>query len=98
MAILALGSSGKLPLDHFKGLWVDDGLMVILHVVLRDLTLIGFHLLGQEVLAEGLLQQGISFVLLVPQHRGFDTSTCLHPHPINEVVKGVKPSKGVKFP
>ena len=47
MAILALGPSGKLPLDHFKGLWVDDGLMVILHVVLRDLTLIGFHLLGQ---------------------------------------------------
>ena len=62
MAILALGPSGKLPLDHFKGLWVDDGLMVILHVVLRDLTLIGFHLLGQEVLAEGFLQQGIAFV------------------------------------
>ena len=52
-----------------------------------DLILTGFHLLGQEVLAEGLLQQGIAFVLLVPQHRGFDTNTSLHPHPINEGVK-----------
>ena len=65
VAILALGPSGKLPLDHFKGLWVDDGLMVILHVVLRDLTLIGFHLLGQEVLAEGFLQQGILKLLVL---------------------------------
>ena len=65
VAILALGPSGKLPLDHLKGLRVDDGLVVILHVVLRDLTLIGFHLLGQEVLAEGFLQQGVSLVLLV---------------------------------
>ena len=67
MAILALGPSGKLPLDHLKGLRVDDGLVVILHVVLRDLSLIGFHLLGQEVLAEGFLQQGVSLVLLVRQ-------------------------------
>ena len=47
--------------------------MVVLHIVLRDLTLIGSHLLGQEVLAEGLLQQGIAFVLLVPKYSGFDT-------------------------
>ena len=53
MAILAFGLSGKLPLDHLEGLRVDDGLVVVLHVILRDLTLIGFHLLGQEVLAEG---------------------------------------------
>ena len=65
MAILVLGPSGELPLDHLEGFRVDDGLVVILHVVLWDLTLIGFHLLGQEVLAEGLLQQGVSLVLLV---------------------------------
>ena len=59
MAILALGPSGELPLDHLESFWVDDGLVVVLHVVLRDLTLVGFHLLGQEVLAEGLLQQGM---------------------------------------
>ena len=47
--------------------------MVVLHIVLRDLALIRFHLLGQEVLAEGLLQQGISLVLLIPQHRVIDT-------------------------
>ena len=51
----ALGPSGQFTLDHFEGLRVDDGLMVVFHVVLRDLTLIGFHLLGQEILAEGLL-------------------------------------------
>ena len=67
VAILALGPSGELPLNHLKGLRVDDGLVVVLHVVLRDLTLIGSHLLGQEVLAEGLLQQGISLILLVRQ-------------------------------
>ena len=73
VAILALGPSGQFPLDHLEGLRIDDGLVVVLHVVLRDLTLIGFHLLGQEVLAEGFLQQGISLVLLVPQYSGFDT-------------------------
>ena len=67
MAILAFGPSGELPLDHLKGLRVDDGLVVVLHIVLRNLTLIGFHLLGQEVLAEGFLQQSIAFVLLVRQ-------------------------------
>ena len=62
VAILALGSSGQFqfPLDHLEGLRIDDGLVVVLHVVLWDLTLIGFHLLGQEVLAEGFLQQGIN--------------------------------------
>ena len=44
MAILAFGLSGKLPLDHLEGLRVDDGLVVVLHVVLRNLTLIGSHL------------------------------------------------------
>ena len=73
VAILALGPSGELPLDHLEGFRVDDGLMVILHVILWDLPLIGFHLLGQEVLAEGFLQQGISLVLLVPNALGFDT-------------------------
>ena len=59
VAILALGPSGQFPLDHLEGLRVDDRLMVVFHVVLRDLTLIGFHLLGQEVFAEGLLKQGM---------------------------------------
>ncbi len=67
MAILALGPSGQFPLDHLEGLRVDDRLMVVFHVVLWDLALIGFHLLGQEVLAEGFLQQGVSLVLLVRQ-------------------------------
>ncbi len=29
----------------------------------------------------------IAGIFLIPQHRGFDTSTYLHPHPINEGVK-----------
>ena len=59
VAILALGPSGQFPLDHLEGLWVDDRLMVVFHVVLRDLTLMGSHLLGQKVFAEGLLKQGM---------------------------------------
>lgn len=40
---------------------------------------------------------------LIPQHRGFDTSTLLHPHPINEGVKrgeggGEAFFRGVKIP
>ena len=59
MAIFAFGPFGQFPLDHLKGLRIDDGLVVVLHVVLRDFALISFHLLGQEDLAEGFLQQGI---------------------------------------
>ena len=29
----------------------------------------------------------ITLIFLIPQHRGFDTKSCLHPHPINEGVK-----------
>ena len=35
MAILALGPSGELPLDHLEGFRVDDGLVGVLHKVLR---------------------------------------------------------------
>ena len=61
--------------------------MVVFDVVLRNLAVIRFEFLCQEVHAEGFLKQRVTFVFLVPQHRGFDTSTSLHPHPINEGVK-----------
>jgi len=76
--------------------------MVALHVVLRQDTLVGDLPFGQKIFGVELMHQGIALVLFIPQHRGFDTSTLLHPHPINEGVKrgegGVKPSEGVKFP
>ena len=68
--------------------------MVALNVILRNLAFVGLRLLGQEIHGVTLLQQGIAFVLLVPQHRGFDTSTSLHPHPINEGVKRGEARKG----
>jgi len=58
---------GFTPIGGCKSTYLARTLLVVLHVVLRDLTLIGSHLLGQEVLAEGLLQQGIALVLLVRQ-------------------------------
>ena len=42
-------------------------------VVLRNGAIVLDPLLGQEIRGVGLLEQGIPHVLLVPQHRGFDT-------------------------
>ena len=59
----------------------------VLHIILRNDALVGHSLLIQEVRGNCLLEKRIPDVFLVPQHRGFDTSSCLHPHPINERVK-----------
>ena len=61
--------------------------MAAFHIILWDNTAILHSLLCEEVCRDGFLQERITDVFLVPQHRGFDTSTSLHPHPINEGVK-----------
>ena len=75
--------------------------MAVLHVVLIRLPRVPLAAMGQEIRHNGFLQPQIPGVLLVPQHRGFDTSTSLHPYPVNEGVKrgegGVKLEKGVKL-
>ena len=44
------------------------------------------------------LMRSVSIIFFLPQHRGFDTNTSLHPHPINEGVKGGEARKGGEIP
>ena len=55
LAVPALFTGCHQGLHHLEGLWIDNGLMIILDIVLRDFALIGLFLLGQEVDCEGLL-------------------------------------------
>lgn len=54
-------------LDQVEGLRCDDRLVVAFHVVLRNLAVVHFRFLGQEVDRVGFLQQGIALVFLVSE-------------------------------
>jgi hypothetical protein len=47
---------GNLSLNHLKNLNRHYGGMGVFHVILRNLALVFHHFLGQEILAEGLLE------------------------------------------
>ena len=59
MAILAIGPSGELPLDHLEGLRIDDSLVGVLHKILRELAIVLPTLPGDRVLDEFLLQEHV---------------------------------------
>ena len=44
---------------------LDDGWMIVLHIVLRNLSVVLDFLLGKEIFGVDLLQKGVAFVLLV---------------------------------
>lgn len=46
----------------------DDGVMAAFHIILRDLALIHFPLLGKKVHRIALLEPGIAFVLFIGQY------------------------------
>lgn len=73
LAVPAFGAGGHQGLHHLEGLWIDNGLMIVFDIVLRDFALVGLFLLGQEVDREGLLQQRIALVLLVCEN-AFDVA------------------------
>lgn len=52
-------------LNQLKHLRLDDGFVVALHIVLRDLALVLFCFLLEEVHRELLLQERIAFVLFI---------------------------------
>ena len=56
VAVLVLCPPCHLRLDIIKGGRIDDGFMVALHIVLRDLALVLFRFLLEEVHREILLQ------------------------------------------
>ena len=80
-------SSCRFSLHSLEHLPADDPLMVVLDQVHRTLARILPDPLADRILDERLLPKHIAAILFVPQHRGFDTSTSLHPYPINERVK-----------
>lgn len=65
LAVPAFFAGGHQGLHHLECLRIDNGLVVVLDIVLRDFALVGLFLLGQEVDREGLLQQRIALVLFV---------------------------------
>lgn len=65
VVFLSLAAPLDLALHHLEHVRVDDGFVVAFDVVLRNLTLVDFCLLGQEVDRVGFLQQGVTLVLFV---------------------------------
>lgn len=44
----------------------DDGLVIVLHVVLRHGAVVPYTLLSEKIRGDGLLQKGIAHIFLVP--------------------------------
>ena len=59
---------GKLCLYGFEHFRRNDSGMTVFNVILGNLALVYLHFLGQEIRAEGLLQDGVALVFLVGQN------------------------------
>lgn len=62
VVLFALAALGHFPLHHFEHFRVDDGLVVILDIVLWDFALVDLGLLGQEIDGVAFLKERIAFV------------------------------------
>ena len=60
-------AASNLQLDAFVVNRIDDGLVAVLDVILRNLTLVDLHPFLQKIDCEGLLEKGGAFVLLILQ-------------------------------
>ena len=54
--------------NRVKILGFDDGRVAALHIVLRHLALDHLHLLGEEICAKGLLQDGVALVFFIGEN------------------------------
>ncbi|WP_299294562.1 hypothetical protein [uncultured Mobiluncus sp.] len=61
---------GEFGLGELPGIEIDDGGVGVLHVVLRDFTVVWFHGFGKEVSDEVYCKQGFAFVLLQQERCG----------------------------
>ena len=52
-------------LNQLKHLRLDDGFVVALHIVLRNLSLVDLFLFGEEIHRVALLKKRIAFVFLI---------------------------------
>lgn len=66
-------------LNQFKHLRLNDGLVISLHIVLRDFALVDLFLLGEEIIRIALLQERIwpLYFSLVRMLRTAPRSICL---------------------
>lgn len=64
-AVIALRPGRHQRLHHLESLTVDDGLVIVPNVVLRDLALVGLFLLCEEIDRVGLLKERVALVLLI---------------------------------
>lgn len=72
----------ELDLNHVPLFLGDDGRMGVLDVVLRDLAVVDLGRVGEEILDEGLLEDGRAAVLLVseyPPDRAFAPPVVVNP-------------------
>lgn len=67
VVLFALAAIGHFPLHHLEHFRVDDGLVVILDIVLWDFALVDLGLLGQEIDGVAFLKERIAFVLLIAE-------------------------------
>ena len=63
----ALAALLHLPLNHLEGVRVDDRLVIVLHIILGDFSLIDLLFLRQVIDGVGLLQQSAALVFLIRQ-------------------------------
>lgn len=64
-AVISLRPGRHQRLHHLESLTVDDGLVIVPNVVLRDLALVGLFLLCEEIDRLGLLKERVALVLLI---------------------------------
>lgn len=64
----AFDSTLHLHLHKLEGFRLDDGLVIILDIILRDFVLVNLRLFGQVVGGVGLLQQGITLVFFIAEY------------------------------
>ena len=57
----------NLQLHQLVYLFGNDGRVAVPHIILGNLTLVLFELLGQKVRTERLLENGVTFIALIPQ-------------------------------
>ena len=80
-------------LEHFRR---NDSGMTIFNVILRNLALVHLHFLGQEIRAEGLLQDGVALVFLVGQNAFHRFGPPLWPLGRRRNIAGGKKSRDVR--
>ena len=66
VAIPALASTGKFPLHHIENLRLDNGFMIVFHIVLGDFSFVDLFLLRQKGIRRREFQRFIAALEKLP--------------------------------